>query len=117
MSNQPRSLSNWRLRSLSASTAERPIRKNPLVTLTASPASGTPRVDSDCFIRMPGTLEMPPDGKSAGSLGLHSKPNPARFPRNLLSDIRALVGQSACFRVRPPRRPHYGQDRPRNFLD
>ena len=43
-----------------------------MVTLTARPASGMPRVGSACFIRMPGTLEMPPDGKSAGSLNMIS---------------------------------------------
>src|SRR6516164_1414589 len=68
MSNQARSLSSWRLRSLSASTLESPIRKNPLVTFTAKPDRGTPRVCSACFIRMPGTFEMPPAEKSAGSL-------------------------------------------------
>jgi hypothetical protein len=35
-----------------------------VVTFTASPASGTPRVCSPCFIRMLGTLRMPPAGKS-----------------------------------------------------
>jgi hypothetical protein len=38
-----------------------------VVTFTASPASGTLRVCSPCFIRMPGTLRMPPAGKSVGS--------------------------------------------------
>ena len=37
-----------------------------MVTFTASPASGTPRVCSDAFIRMPGTLVTPPGGKSCG---------------------------------------------------
>src|SRR5216117_2701309 len=72
MSNQARSLSSWILRCISVSTADRPIRKNPDVTLTASPASGDPRVCSACFIRMPGTLEMPPNGKSAGRLNMIS---------------------------------------------
>jgi len=48
-----------------------PIRlltKNPSITLTASPASSVPRACSDCFIRMPGTLAMPPPRKSAGKL-------------------------------------------------
>ena len=48
------------------------MRKKPLVTLTASPASGVPRACSDCFIRMPGTLAMPPPGKSAGRLNMIS---------------------------------------------
>ena len=57
---------------MSASTADSPIRKKLLVTLTASPASGVPRVCSACFIRMPGTLEIPPAGKSAGRLNMIS---------------------------------------------
>ena len=45
-----------------------PDEENPSVTLTASPESGVPRACSACFIRMPGTLAMPPPGKSAGRL-------------------------------------------------
>ena len=42
------------------------------MTLTARPASGTPRVNSACFISMPGMLEMPPGGKSGGSVNMIS---------------------------------------------
>ena len=57
---------------LSRSVAtDRPIRKNPLVTLVATAASATPRVCSVCFIRMPGSLSRS-GGKSAGSLNAAS---------------------------------------------
>jgi hypothetical protein len=46
--------------------------KKPLVTLKANPESGVPRACSACFIRMPGTLAMPPPGKSAGRLNVIS---------------------------------------------
>ena len=39
------------------------------MTLTARPASGPPPgVVSACFIRMPGTFEMPPPAKSVASV-------------------------------------------------
>src|SRR6195952_5240228 len=60
MSNQERSFRSCGLRVRSASTLERPTRKNPSVTFTASPASGVPRACSLDFIRMPGTLATPP---------------------------------------------------------
>src|ERR1700674_341701 len=60
------------LRARSASTDDRPIRKKLVVTLTARPASGTPRVDSDCFISTPGMLVIPPWGKSGGSVNMTS---------------------------------------------
>ena len=43
-----------------------------MVTLTARPASGTPRACSFCFISTPGTLPMPPSAKSAGSVNMIS---------------------------------------------
>src|SRR5215467_10241355 len=57
------------LRCTSTSTADNPItNKPPLVAFTATPASCTPRACSDSFIRTPGTLAMPPPGKSGGRL-------------------------------------------------
>src|SRR5262245_8840502 len=60
------------------------MRKVPGVTLTASPASGVPRVCSACFIRMPGTLEMPPEGKSGGTLNMISTVWVAGSPLSVL---------------------------------
>src|SRR5262249_36666743 len=68
---------------------------NPGVTLTARPASGTPRVCSACFIRMPGTLEMPPAGKSAGTLNLIST---VWIAGSLLSVLRRSDQVIASFR-------------------
>src|SRR6476620_809746 len=72
MSNHERSLRSCRLRARSESTLERPTRKNPSVTLTARPASGVPRACSCDFIRMPGTLETLPPGKSCGRMKVNS---------------------------------------------
>ena len=60
------------LRARSASTFDRPTRKKPSVTLTASPASGVPRACSLDFIRMPGTLPTPPPAKSGGRMKVSS---------------------------------------------
>src|SRR5258707_8844823 len=60
------------LRERSASTLESPTRKKPSVTLTARPASGVPRACSFDFIRMPGTLETLPPGKSGGRIKVNS---------------------------------------------
>src|SRR5476649_2642493 len=72
MSNHERSLRSCRLRLRSASTLDRPTRKKPSVTLTASPASGVPRACSLDFIRMPGTLPTPPPVKSGGRMKVSS---------------------------------------------
>ena len=53
---------------MSLSSEDNPIRKYPGVTGTASPASGTPRVCSACFISTPGTFCTPPDGESLGNV-------------------------------------------------
>src|SRR5271165_2118151 len=60
------------LRPRSASTLERPTRKKPSVTFTASPASGVPRACSLDFIKMPGTLPTPPPLKSGGRMKVNS---------------------------------------------
>ena len=60
------------LRARSASTFESPTRKKPSVTFTASPASGVPRACSFDFIRIPGTFETPPPGKSGGRMKVNS---------------------------------------------
>src|ERR1700732_462876 len=60
------------LRARSASTFDKPTRKKPSVTLTASPASGVPRACSLDFIRMPGTLPTPPPLKSGGRMKVNS---------------------------------------------
>ena len=99
MSNHGRSLRSSTLRCTSASTADRPIRKKPLVTLTARPASGVPRACSDCFIRTPGTLAIPPPGKSGGQIE-HDLDRVARRQR--------LIGVAA-------KRPGYGHAPLGNF--
>src|SRR6266481_4796624 len=66
MSNQERSFRSCRLRWRSASTLDRPTRKKPSVTFTASPASGVPRACSLDFIRIPGTLPTAPAAASCG---------------------------------------------------
>src|SRR4051794_11446049 len=72
MSNQERSLRSCRLRERSASTFDRPTRKKPSVTFTASPASGVPRACSLDFIKMPGTLPTPPPSKFGGRMKVNS---------------------------------------------
>src|ERR1700733_6399138 len=71
-SNHERSLRSWMLRERSASTFDRPTRKKPSVTLTASTAKGVPRACSLDFIRMPGTLLTPPPAKSGGRMKVSS---------------------------------------------
>src|SRR6266536_658005 len=63
--NQGRSLSISRLRCMSTSAAESPMRKNPEVTLAVTAASCAPAVFSAGFIRIAETLEIPPNEKSA----------------------------------------------------
>ena len=53
---------------MSAPTEDRPIKKELVMTFTAMPLSGTPRVVSPGFISMPGTFEMPLWEKSGGSV-------------------------------------------------
>src|ERR1035441_4065402 len=52
--------------------SKRDVYFDPLVTFTASPASGTPRACSSCFISTPGTLAMPPSAKSAATMNMIS---------------------------------------------